>query len=147
MIPPTTKEKRPMDFTDDDLRALAMTYALRGYLNDYDAHGVASLARDAYQSAVAAGDAIIRAHGIDPDLFNDDPDLRDHMGARSVDTWIELLRETIATIERRRAMWLRGFRGAMVRRAAARRAGEDDGGWWSDAAREARDLYLAHGGR
>ena len=133
-----------MTFTDDDLRALAMTYTLRGYLNS-EPHGVGSLARDAYASAADVGAAIIRAHGIDADLFNEDPDLRDHEG-RDVDAWVEALRETVATIGRRRGMWLRGFRGAMVRRAAARRAGENED-WWAQAAREARDLYLAHGGR
>lgn len=140
----TTKEKT-MTFNDDDLRALAMTYILRGYLNS-EPHGDTGLARDGYRHAAEVGADIIRAHGIDADLFDEDPDLRVHMGCRDVDTWVGLLRETLATVDRRRAMWLRGFRGAMVRRAAAHRSGEDDA-WWTDAAREARDMYVAHGGR
>ena len=123
-----------------------MTYVLRGYLNS-EPNGVASLARETYRGAADVGADIIRSHGIDPDLFNEDPDLRDHDGCRDVDTWVELLRETIATIDRRRAMWQRVFRGAMVRRVAAMWDGEGDWGWWTVAAREARDMYLAHGGR
>lgn len=86
-----------MTFNDDDLRALAMTYVLRGYLNS-EPHVHDGEARDAYHRAAEVGADIIRAHGIDPDLFDEDPDLRSWTGCRDVDTWVGLLRETLATI-------------------------------------------------
>lgn len=134
-----------MTFTDEDLHALAMTYILRGYLNS-EPHGDTGLARDAYRAASDVGADIIRSHGIDADLFNEDPELRDYLGCRDVDTWVGLLRETIERIEIGADAWRRAFRKVMAHRAATHRSGGDEA-WWAQAARETRDLYIAHGGR
>ncbi len=75
-----------MTFTDDDLRALAMAYALRSYLNS-EPHGVASLAGAPHNGAQRAVEAILRAHGVDVAWLDEDPDVRDLMGCTDVDAW------------------------------------------------------------
>ncbi len=64
-----------MTFTDEDIRALAMTYALRGFVSI------------TAEVSAYVGQGILRSRGADVDLLDENPNVRDLIGSTNLGHW------------------------------------------------------------